>query len=355
MRVLVLGGAGFFGRRVVTALRAQGADVAISGRRGEVAIDVEHVDASQLARYDVVINCTDTLAAPPDRLHAAALAAGVIYLEPTAEPGPIVHALAKRTQLTGDGVAVLGVGIFPGLSNLAAHAAFDANGGHGPIEVAMQFSPFTAAGAGMVALIAHLMAEPAPCFIGGKREIRPAFSSGKPMPFGGSWSSTLRAAIPETDLLHETLDTPDVVALLSPTPTIMMPLLRLAAILVPPWKPLKRAYLAMLRVSVGLLRRVLFRKRPTHVVVSALAGRHGDAHEGQFINLATPDGISCGAYAIAAAAALLVAKRPAPGTHILDALVTLDEILAAIAAIPGAPAIEVTRSSPAPAAASATA
>lgn len=345
MRALVIGGTGFFGARVARALRASNAEVTIAGSRAsaDVEIDLECVDAKMLAAYDVVINCADTLARPPDRLHEAANAAGVIYLETTADPGAISRALLRRSTLAGPGVTVLGVGIFPGLSNLAAHAAFVDNGRRGPVEVGMQFSPFSAAGAGMVALIAHLMAEPAPYYEAGIRRKAAAFSSGPPMPYEGQWRGSLRAAIPETELLHASIGVPDVLAILSPQPGIIGPFLYVAARLVPRWQLFKRAYLWMIRASVGLLRRVLFRKRQTRVVISALAGRHGCAREGHYVNLTTHDGIVCAAYVTAAIAALLYAKRPAPGMYVIDELVSLDEVLAAIHDIPQAPAIEVRR------------
>ncbi|MEO8549725.1 MAG: hypothetical protein ABI678_07120 [Kofleriaceae bacterium] len=272
-----------------------------------------------------------------------AIEAGVLDLEPPAAPAPIVAALERRGRLTGPGVAVYGLGIFPGLSNLAARAAYDDNGRQGPLEVAMQFSPFTAAGAGMVALIAHLMAEPAPYYEAGARKTAAPFSRGKPMPFAGTWKPTLRAAIPETELLHASLGVENVTALLSPQPRVLMPLLRLAAMLVPPWKLLKRAYLAMIRASVGLLRRGIFRNRPTRVVISAVAGRRGDAHEGRVVNLITPDGVTCGAYAIAAAAGLIHERRPKPGTYILDELLSLDDVTVAMTKLAGVPELRIER------------
>ncbi|MEO8842056.1 MAG: NAD-dependent epimerase/dehydratase family protein [Kofleriaceae bacterium] len=344
MRVLVLGGRGFFGSRVVKAFRARGDDVVVAGSRGgDVQLDVARIDASQLAGYDVVVNCADTLASAPDHLHRVAIEAGALYLEPTAEPAPIVSALERRGTISGPGVAVYGLGIFPGLSNLAARAAYEDNGREGPLEVAMQFSPFTAAGAGMVALIAHLMAEPAPYYEAGDRKTAAPFSRGKPMPFEGTWQRTLRAAIPETELLHASLGVRDVTAFLSPQPGVLMPLLRFASMLVPPWKLLKRAYLAMIRGSVGLLRRGIFRNRPTRVVISAVAGRRGSAHEGRVVNLITPDGVTCGAYAIAAAAGLIHERRPKPGTYILDELLSLDDVTAAMTKLAGVPELRIDR------------
>jgi hypothetical protein len=352
MRALVIGGRGFFGAQVARALRAGGADVTIGGRRAELAIDVARVEPSALSRFDAVVNCSDTLKSPPDHLHEAAIEAGVLYAEPTADPGPIQRALARRGSLNGRGVAVLGLGIFPGLSNLAAHAVFDDNGRRGPIEVGMQFSPLSGAGGSMVALITHLMAEPAPYYMNGTRQTAPAFSKGAAMPYDGDWIGSLRAAIPETDLLHATLGVPDVVAVLSPQPTVFQPVLRAVARLIPPWPLLRRPGLALFRAAIGLVRRGLFRNRPTRVVVSAVAGRRGDARDGRYLNLATPDGVSCGAFAIAASLRLISARRPQPGTYVLDELVGLDELLGEIASIPGAPPI-TRRSSHEPAAAAA--
>lgn len=187
------------------------------------------------------------------------------------------------------------------------------------------------------------MAEPAPSYASGVHTAARGFSKGPPMPYDGEWHGSLRAAIPETDLLHATLGASDVLAVLSPRPGIFMPMLRLMARLVPPWQLLRRAYLASIRGSVGLLRRVLFRRRPTRVVVSALAGRRGTAREGRYLNLTTLDGVDCGAHMIAACVRLVRRQPSKPGTYVIDEVLTLNDVLAEIAQLPGAPAIEVMR------------
>lgn len=343
-KVLVTGGAGYFGGRVVAALRAAKLEVECAGRRarpGVVALDVADPTPAQLRGYDAVINCVDTLAVPAGPLHRAARAAGTLLLETTAEPASIEAALARRGEVDGPGATVLGLGIFPGLSNLVARAAFEDNGRVGPVEVGMRFSPFSGAGAGMVALIAHLMAEPAPYYRDGARRTAPGFSRGPRLRFADGWRPTLRAAIPETDLLHASLGV-DTLALLSPRPGVMQPLLRASARLVPPWRWARRLYLGGVRLGVTVLRRLLFRG-PTAVVVGALAGRRDDGETGRWRVLATPDGVTCGAYATAAAAVALLANRPAAGVHCADELLDLDTLVAGIAALPGAPAIHLER------------
>jgi hypothetical protein len=341
-KVLVTGGRGYFGRRVVVALRAAGLDVVCAGRRARpavVALDVARPEPGQLRLYDAVVNCVDTLAVPAGPFHRAALAAGTMLLETTAEPGSIEAALALRCGLQGPGTIVLGLGIFPGLSNLLTRAAFEDNGRRGPVEVGMRFSPFSGAGAGMIALIAHLMAEPAPYYRDGERLTVGAFSRGPRLRFREGWQPTLRAAIPEADLLHASIGV-DTLAVLSPRPDVIQPLLRGVARLVPPWPWFRRLYLGGVGLGVTVLRRSLFQV-PTPVVIAALAGREGDRESGLWRTLTTPDGVSCGAYATAAAAAALLASRPPPGVYCSDELLTLDGLVAGVAALPGAPSIEL--------------
>ncbi|MFT3700707.1 MAG: hypothetical protein QM831_46610 [Kofleriaceae bacterium] len=292
MRTLVIGGRGFLGRRVVAALRERGVEPTASGRE----LDIAQITPAQLAPYEVVINCSDTLVAPPDQLHLAARAAGVIYLETTSEPRAYRRLLDQHTL--GDGIAILGAGLFPGISNLVAHAAFTANGCRGPVSLAIRFSPFTAAGKGMVALIAFLLREPP---IDGSRPFQP----GPAMHFRDGMHPTVHAAMPEAHLLAHSLDT-KVTALLSPTPNLLQPLLRF----VPAW---------LARVGVGFLRRFIFRNRPTRVEIAATAGD-------QTIHYVADDGVMAGARAIADLASRIFRHRVTAGTYTVDQILTLEEV-----------------------------
>jgi len=342
MPVLVIGGTGFLGNKVVAALRAAGIETVVASRSagtGRVALDLASVTEENLRGYELVINCADTLRAPAGSLYRAALAAGVVLLETTAEPGAITAGLALRGQPCGPGAVVLGVGIFPGLSNLLARALFDAHERTARLELAMRFSPFSAAGAGMVALIAHLMVEPAPYFVAGERRLARAFSAGPQLLVNGKHPGSLRAAIPETDLLHASTGVPDLTVSLSPTPDVLQPMLRLAARLAPPWRYARRAYLSVLRLGVTILRRGLFRRRPALVtIVASVHPANGAPPHTR--TLTTRDGIAAGAYTVAAVARHLRAHQLSPGIHVIDDVIDLATLLEAVAAIPGSPQID---------------
>ncbi len=85
-RIVVLGGSGFLGSRVVTGLRKAGADVAVASRRSEVKVDVTRPDTfAALEPFDVVVDLSDTVSNPPDRLIAWCLERGKCVIEATSE------------------------------------------------------------------------------------------------------------------------------------------------------------------------------------------------------------------------------------------------------------------------------
>src|SRR5689334_10212446 len=117
-RVLVIGGRGFLGGRVVAGLRAQpGLEVVAGSRGGGVAVDLGVPESfAAMDGFDTVVDCSDSLAAPPDAALAWCVARGKTFLETTAEPRTIERLL--RAGPGGPGLAVVGVGLFPGVSNL---------------------------------------------------------------------------------------------------------------------------------------------------------------------------------------------------------------------------------------------
>ena len=147
-------------------------------------------------------------------------------------PGAIANGLALRNQPVGPGAIVLGLGIFPGLSNLLARALFDAH------DRKVGWSSRCGS---------HLMVEPAPYFIDGQRRFARAFSAGPTLFLGRDRGRSLLAAIPETNLLHASTGARDLTVSLSPTPDILQPLLRVAARIAPKGHLARSAYLALWR------------------------------------------------------------------------------------------------------------
>jgi saccharopine dehydrogenase-like NADP-dependent oxidoreductase len=120
-RIVVLGGNGFLGSRVVEGLRRAKADVSVASRRSEVVVDVTRPETfSALAPFDVVVDLSDTVSHPPDALIAWCLSQGKTVIEATSD-ARCVERLQKLQPTRGR--LVLGGGIFTGVSNLVCQQA----------------------------------------------------------------------------------------------------------------------------------------------------------------------------------------------------------------------------------------
>src|SRR5690349_6729231 len=128
-RILVIGGKGFLGRRVVERLEANGHDVAVAGRNGPVLVDLATGEGLyRMDDYDAVINCSASTAAPTDRGMARVLERGGLWLDAGADPDAVARQLAPRGR-PARGSVVLGVGLWPGMSNLLVADLARADGG----------------------------------------------------------------------------------------------------------------------------------------------------------------------------------------------------------------------------------
>ena len=130
MKILVIGGQGFYGARVLAAIAALGepVEVAAGGRRGPVTIDLTRPETfPAMADFALVVNSSDAVNAPPDAAMAWCLARGIVWLDMGADAPTVERLLAVESQ---GGTAMVGVGVFPGLSTaLAASVVIAACGG----------------------------------------------------------------------------------------------------------------------------------------------------------------------------------------------------------------------------------
>ena len=86
-RVLVIGGYGFYGSKVAATLRARGHEVSIGARRPQGRADAVRVDLAApetfaaLAGFDAIVNCSDSVNAPPDAAVSHVLQNGGAWME----------------------------------------------------------------------------------------------------------------------------------------------------------------------------------------------------------------------------------------------------------------------------------
>ncbi|MDP9264975.1 MAG: saccharopine dehydrogenase NADP-binding domain-containing protein [Chloroflexota bacterium] len=110
-RVIVMGGAGFFGRNIVTLLRERGIDVVVASRHagGDVRIDVEDATALRalLKRRDVVVDAAGPFQGRTPALLDAAIAAGCDVVDLSDSLAYTKFVYARAMAISQAGIAVL--------------------------------------------------------------------------------------------------------------------------------------------------------------------------------------------------------------------------------------------------------
>lgn len=330
MNALVIGGRGHFGSEVVRALRTAGHRVESAGRRvggPGVRVDLNAPDTfAAMDAFEVVVNASDSLTAPPDQAIEHCLAQGKTFVECSADAETVERLIhAHRGPSATRGRLLLGAGLFPGVSNVLAASALPSDAAANTVELAAQSSPFAGGGRGMCRLMVTALAHNAVTFAQNQRtEYAPA-SPGPRLRFGGEERRTMRVDFAETAMLHASTGALNVATYFSPAP----------ALLITPMTVLARSSLlklgfvrwAML-VSLILLRAWLLRRLPTAVALSAVVDRVGSRRaQGVFRTVRVNDGVLAGACATTALIEAIVARPDQLGLVLPDQVITLEPLL----------------------------
>lgn len=329
MKVLVVGGAGYYGGRVVAALAAlDGVEVAIGGRRGPVRIDLGDASTFEaLAGFEVVVDVADTTRHAPDDAIAATVARGGVWLETSAD-APTVDRLLGL-PLDGPGAAVIGLGIFPGVSTALAAAVAD--GGAERVELGVRLSPFSGAGRGNCALMTEMLASPGARVVDGRREGRPAVGEARRLAFESGAHVGVEVWLADLGLIHRATGAAAVSTVLAIRPGWLRHSFRLGAALIARAGPLRRPLLALTEWSLILGRAVLFRRVSSPVELVAVADEHSR-------RISVEDGQRAMAEGVAAAVVLLRdGRRPPPGVSTAPEAFGAEPLLAAFEGARAAP------------------
>lgn len=312
-KVLLVGAEGVLGSEARRALEARGHDVARAGRSAPVAVDLcDPASFGALDGYRVVVNCSDSVNAPPDEAIAHVSESGGAWIETGSDPGIYRrwlshHVLGERAIA---GRLLLGSGVFPGLSNLLVAAHHDAH--PGPQQLAIAWSPLCRGGRGLVDLATHLLEVPTHRYEGGECVEGPAIEEGPEVPLREGSAASIRLAFSEPDLLHASrgLDI-DVRARFPGAMTALFGGLPLGV-----WQ----RSAPLMGAGMTVLRRGLLSWRTSEVELCAWQRPH-DAG-----SLVAADGMATGGDVIAASVDWLLRARP--GAYTLDQLGSLHEMLA---------------------------
>jgi hypothetical protein len=211
-RVLVIGGLGFYGSKVAASLRARGHDVVIGtrGRRSQGRADAVAVDLAApetfaaFAGFDAIVNCSDSVNAAPDAAVRHVLVHGGAWLEMGAHLECTERLLALPADPASVGTAVIGVGVFPGLSTALARAvARQGEAGCETIELGIRLSPLSGAGRANCALMAASLFVPATRYENGAlMHARTALGGCATLTYAGQDATSVNVALPDTLLIQ---------------------------------------------------------------------------------------------------------------------------------------------------------
>lgn len=318
-RVLVVGGRGFLGRRTVSALRAlPGMEVRVGTRatsksdaNDDGAVEQVALDLCEPATYpavddcQAVVNCADVLKAPPLDLANYCRERGILFVETTADADTIEQLLAAcdGEDDRGPGAVLVGVGLFPGLSNLLATrvadraGATEAGGKELPIAIEIGIDPLSGAGRGTVELMVKVAREP---------EVR----------------------MPETVLLAASRGASEVTVSMVPIMRWARPMARFFGRLLPSNRTVRKVLGFMTRMVMVPLRLLLLRGLSGHISIAVQCGE-------QRLEARTRRGFEATAQAIAATASLCLQTPPKPGCHPLDSVLGATELVTEMRSIPG--------------------
>lgn len=338
MRVLVVGGAGYYGRRVLAALaQVPGVEAHAAGRRGPVIVDLaDSTTFSAFSGFDAVVGCHDSVGVASDAAVAWCVAQGLVWLDMGADAESVARLLAL--QPAGPGLALVGVGLFPGLSTALAVEAASATGRPDRVEIGVRLAALSGAGRGLCDLMVALLARPSVWTLGGRRLTGPALGPGRYVDFlgaGPAWAR--RVGLADAPLLPAATGAGDAAIRLALRPRWLGPLLVLAAGMVRLAGPLRPALLRVIGWQLRLVRGWLLKRRPATVEITAVAEPGGAT-----ARLACPDGQRATAAAVAATIALLQAeeRRPA-GLHPLTDVLPPDALLRATQALDASVVVEL--------------
>ncbi|HVH97385.1 MAG TPA: hypothetical protein VM869_01690, partial [Enhygromyxa sp.] len=164
-RVLVIGGFGFYGRKVAELLRRDH-EVVVGSRRpgqaGAIELDLARPETfTNLAGFDLLVNCSDSVNAAPDAAILHTLAHGGTWLEMGADTKSTERLLALVPPTSCKGTAIIGVGVFPGISTTLVRAVIERGPACSSIELGIRLSPLSGAGPANCALMAESLFVPA--------------------------------------------------------------------------------------------------------------------------------------------------------------------------------------------------
>ena len=280
-RILVIGGFGFYGQRVVEDLRARGHSVlasarALAGREG-LELELQDPEAyAKLGEFELVVNASDSVGAPPDALAKQVLEFGGTWIEMSAHEPTVERLLELDVGPHPLGSLIIGAGLFPGLSTVLARAVVEAHPGSQELELGVRLSPLSGAGPGNCALMSESLYLRASRYEDGAlRRSLTAIGARAELEFSDGVARAANVTLPDTILLRRATKVPTITTYLSVSPAWLQRNFTLMAWLCALTRPLRRPLTWLLTRALCALRVERLRETTTRVELVAIVNRGG--------------------------------------------------------------------------------
>lgn len=292
--------------KVAEALKARGYTIArgtrsARGREEAVQVDLTNpATYSAMAPFEVVVNCSDSVGVPPDRAVQHILATGGAWLEMGADGPSMDRLFSLKPNEEAKGTAILGMGVFPGMSTLLARAVSEDGPSCETLDLGIKVSPLSGAGRGTCALMAESLFVPATRYEkGALQTTRTALGKTATLPFPAQpWPST-NFALPDTELIHRATGIPTITVSIALVPSWLRFNFGALALLSALLRPFRALLVPLLTWQLMLLRTVFLRNVESELQILAVADRGKPTERSR--TLSFPDGQQATAEGTAAA------------------------------------------------------
>lgn len=283
MKILVIGGFGFFGQKIVESLqKLPNTDIVIGTRKSNenpktLQLDLE--DASELRKlkaFDFVVNTVTVADNKYKALIYYCLTNKVRFIDTTADFQANKLLLTIKATIKYEigekeinGLFVFGAGIFPGLSNLIYKRHLEKYTVNNSISLNVRYKVLSGAGKGMCMLM--IKAISTPCFWFEKSDLiskKVPFGSLRKESFNSRNHSSLQLSLPEILFINANAQIPTIKAFISFEPTFITITGYYFFNLIPYLGFLKNAFLKLLYIGFYVVRGVLFKNTNTDIYIS---------------------------------------------------------------------------------------
>lgn len=340
MKILVIGGSGHIGRRIVATLSGEISaesdwTVVVGGRYPDQYKTGLHVDLEDsstfdgLADFDVIVNCTDTYRFSPRNLFERCLREGTIYVEMTADTDTYVDLYefyeSKLSLASLPGTAILGVGVFPGLSNLLGGEAARSIEDCQQLDMFLSWNVISGAGAGTCEVMVQSLARPIRYVLDGKVAETTPIGLPHPTPCFAKAKWGFQLGLPEPFLFLKSLNLANSKLIVATRPSMPRWLIGFVHRLTKFGLFRPRWIQVLLRYAFRIVRVGVLSKRSTPLEMVAVAS---SATQEQSKSLHCDDAFQAAADLTLAMISILGRRRPTPGVYTMDQLFRVDEIQA---------------------------